>query len=223
MSEKGPYRVTFTDRLLILLGWAFLTLMMRLNRLDIRGEEHLTAARASNRPVYVGAWHSRLLFCAWVMRRYRPISLVSQSRDGEIVSRITELWGWTNIRGSSRRGGRGALHELIRAVNRPDALLAIAMDGPKGPAQVAKPGSLTVAAKKGAVFIPFAATATRRWVFEKSWDRFQVPKPFGRIIVLYGPPIGYAPDIDDESLARLVSKHNIELERQVDALAAQLA
>ncbi len=223
MSEKGPYHPTFADRLLILLGWAFLTLMMRLNRLDIRGTEHLVAARAGNRPVYVGAWHSRLLFCAWAMRHYHPISLVSHSRDGELVSRISELWGWTNIRGSSRRGGREALHGLIRAVNRPGALLAIAMDGPKGPVHEAKPGSLTVAAKKGAVFIPFAGTATRRWVFEKSWDRFQVPKPFGRIIVLYGPPIEYAPDIDDESLARLVSEHTIELEKQVDALAAQLA
>ncbi len=223
MSERGPYRVTFIDRLLIPLCWAFLTLMMRCDGLDIRGEANSTARRARVRPVLGRPWHSRLLFCAWAMRHYRPISLVSQSRDGEIVSGISELWGWTNIRGSSRRGGRGALHELIRAVNRPDALLAIAMDGPKGPAQVAKPGSLTVAAKKGAVFIPFAATATRRWVFEKSWDRFQVPKPFGRIIVLYGPPIEYAPDIDDESLARLVSQHNIELEKQVDALAALLA
>jgi hypothetical protein len=101
--------------------------------------------------------------------------------------------------------------------------LAIAMDGPKGPVHEAKPGSLAVAAKKGALFIPFAGTATRRWVFEKSWDRFQVPKPFGRIIILYGPPIEYVPGIDDESLARLVSEHTIELERQVDALAAQLA
>ena len=223
MSKKGPYQLTFTDRLLILLGWAFLTLMMRLNRLDIRGEEHLIAARAGNQPVYVGAWHSRLLFCAWAMRHYHPISLVSHSRDGELVSRISELWGWTNIRGSSRRGGREALHGLIRAVNRPDALLAIAMDGPKGPVHEAKPGSLAVAAKKGALFIPFAGTATRRWVFEKSWDRFQVPKPFGRIIILYGPPIEYVPGIDDESLDRLVSEHTIELERQVDALAAQLA
>ncbi len=223
MSEKGTYQITFTDRLLILLGWAFLTLMMRLNRLDIRGVEHLIAARTADRPVYVGAWHSRLLFCAWAMRQYRPISLVSHSRDGEIVSRITEIWGWTNIRGSSRRGGREALRGLIRAINRPNALLAIAMDGPKGPAQIAKPGSLTVAAKKGALFIPFAATATRRWVFRKSWDHFQVPKPFGRIIVLYGPPIEYAPDIDDESLARLVSEHTIGLEKQVDALATQLA
>ncbi|MEE9464460.1 MAG: DUF374 domain-containing protein [Candidatus Neomarinimicrobiota bacterium] len=223
MREDIKYRLRGFDWLIIALGWTFFTLMMRLNRFEIRGKKFLEVAVAMEKPVLVGMWHSRLLYNSWVMRKYRPTFLVSHSRDGELATQIVRLWGWDVIRGSSRQGAKRALRSLMQLLSRPDTILAVTLDGPKGPPRVAKAGSLAVAARKKATVIPFSATATRRWVLEKSWDRFQVPKPFGKIICQFGPPIPYDPKMPAEDFARMVGDRTIELERQVDALAAQLA
>ncbi len=80
-----------------------------------------------------------------------------------------------------------------------------------------------MAARKNAVFIPASGAATRKRTFKKSWDRLQIPKPFGKIIYQIGPPIPYDPQMPAEELALLVGERTTELEKQGDALAAQLA
>ena len=37
--------------------------------------------------------------------------------------------------------------------------------------------------------VPFAAVADRSWVLRRSWDRFQIPKPFTTINVVFGVPV----------------------------------
>lgn len=223
MSKKKSYRPNVIDHIIVFLAWLYLTVVMRLNRIEVRGKEHLLTALEGDRPVYLAIWHGRLLLAAWVIHQHRPTTLVSHSRDGEIITRIIQKWGIKTLRGSSRRGGQEALRNIARAFSDPSAFIAITMDGPKGPAHETKPGSVAIAARKNAVFIPASGTATRKRTFEKSWDRFQVPKSFGKIIYQFGPPIPYDPQMPAEELARLVGERTTELERQVDALAAQLA
>jgi len=97
-----------------------------------------------------------------------------------------------------------------------------AMDGPVGPAKVAKVGGLALAARKKAILIPVAGAASRRWIFKRSWDRFQIPKPFGRVIIQFGPPVEMEPGMDDEDLARLMAEQINRAEEKADALAAHL-
>jgi lysophospholipid acyltransferase (LPLAT)-like uncharacterized protein len=60
----------------------------------------------------------------------------------------------------------------------------ITADGPRGPAQVAKPGiahlAQLVEAKAGAVYVH----PHRAWVL-RSWDRFLIPKPFSKVTVAW--------------------------------------
>ncbi len=223
MSKKSPYRPGALDHVIVFFGWLYLTVVMLFNRIEWRGKEHLLAALESDRPVYLAIWHGRLVIAAWVLRSYHPTTLVSQSRDGEIITRIVKKWGVKTLRGSSRRGGQEALRQIMRTFSDPSAFVAITMDGPKGPAHVVKPGSVKVAARNNAIFIPACGAATRKRTFEKSWDRLQIPKPFGKIIYQIGPPISYDPQMPAEELALLVGERTLELEKQVDALAAQLA
>jgi len=61
-------------------------------------------------------------------------------------------------------------------------------DGPRGPRYRVQPGVITVAQKTGAPILPLAYDAEWKKVFQ-SWDRFIMPLPFSRIVVVYGEPI----------------------------------
>jgi lysophospholipid acyltransferase (LPLAT)-like uncharacterized protein len=129
-------------------------------------------------------------------RRRREIALlVSSSRDGEIVRKVMSPFGYRAIRGSSTRGGHGALRDLARAIGAgSDA--AVTPDGPKGPARSAKVGAVALARMTGAVIVPVACGAS--WAKRaRSWDRFLVPVPFSTIRYASGEPIVVPPDASD--------------------------
>ncbi len=222
MSDPATERLGLTGWLLVHLGRFVLAALFRLNRVVVKGEEFLAQACASDRPVFMGFWHDRMIYPLWYLRRYRPVALVSQSSDGDIMAALLESWGYATIRGSSTRGSREALRAMIRIRDKPDLLIVNAMDGPVGPARVAKVGGLALAAKKEAALIPMAAAASRYWTFKQSWDRFQLPKPFGRIMIQFGPPMEVAPDMDAEALARRMGQRITQLEQETDAVAASM-
>ncbi len=63
-------------------------------------------------------------------------------------------------------------------------------DGPRGPLREIQPGVLYLAQKTGRPIVPVAYGAKRRWIFKGGrWDEFIVPKPFNRIVMIYGDPI----------------------------------
>ena len=218
-SQRG---LRFRPRLLGQLGRAMFAILFLLNRFIVRGEEHLAQALASNRPVFMGVWHARMIYPIWHMRRHRPLALVSQSSDGEIMSILLKCLGYDTIRGSSTIGSREALRAMMRILNKPDALMMNAMDGPVGPAKVAKVGGLALAARKKAILIPVAGAASRPWIFRHSWDHFQIPKPLGRVIIQFGPPVQMEPGMVDEDLAHLMAQQINRAEEKADALAAHL-
>lgn len=224
MSDKATTgaRLGLGGWLLAYLARWILTALFHLNRVVVVGEDLLAEARANGRPIFVGFWHGRLLYAAWCLRSYGTTTLVSHSWDGEIIARILRGWGLTTIRGSSRRGSETALRRMMRAMDQPQTLMAITMDGPLGPARIAKPGSLALATKKQAVLIPMSGSASRNWTFTKSWDQFQLPKPFGRIVIQFGPPITIEPGMDEGTLARLMGERVTALEQETDAVAASM-
>lgn len=158
------------------------------------GEASGRAILEKGQPVLVALWHGRLLyFLDLYMRHYRrfPFTvMVSRSRDGEFIAQILERGGIHTIRGSSRRGGTRALLEVIERV-RTGTTAVLTPDGPRGPRYRVQPGIITVAKKTGAPIIPTTYGAQWRKVV-KSWDRFIIPLPFSRIVVICGEPI-YVP------------------------------
>ena len=209
-------------RLLSWLGRWMLSLLMGLNRKTVIGAEHLAKAMSAERPVFIGLWHGRLMFPAWYLRQFKPTTLVSRSEDGEIIAGILRSWGYRTIRGSSRRGSNEAVRHLLRTLDDPHLLLAVTMDGPLGPAHVVKPGSVAAAHRKGAILIPMSGSASRKWVFHRSWDQFMLPKPFGRIIITIGEPLAVDPADDESKVVAALSEAASKLEAEADALANKL-
>ncbi len=139
-------------------------------------------------------WHGRQLFLVY-SHRFRKINiLISQSRDGQLITDITSLFGFKAVRGSSTRGGLRALVKLVRAAADGD-VLAFTPDGPKGPYREVQPGVLYIAQKTGLPIVPLTFSASRRIVLN-NWDKFIIPYPFNSIVVANGNPV-YVHKTDD--------------------------
>ncbi len=130
---------------------------------------------------------------AW-KRPHRTAVLVSHSADGDLQSRVLGGLGFSVIRGSSSRGGARALAAIVRQMKRGDDA-AFAVDGPRGPVGVAKPGAALAARAGGGVLVPIGSAIVRGHVIHRAWDRFAVPWPFTRVAVVLGAPLSEGDDI----------------------------
>jgi lysophospholipid acyltransferase (LPLAT)-like uncharacterized protein len=143
-------------------------------------------------------------------------AMVSQSRDGDFVALGLKLAGIKTIRGSSRRrgkdkGGLTALSNLIEHV-RTGHPAYLAVDGPRGPRNRAHKGIAVLSQQTGAAVLNVVAVPTRRWIFKRSWDRFQIPKPFCRIDISFAKPIWPQQDEPIELYRRRIEQSLYQLE-----------
>jgi lysophospholipid acyltransferase (LPLAT)-like uncharacterized protein len=146
--------------------------------------------RHTGKPILLTFWHGRMVYFLHLYRHQRFTVLVSQSRDGELISQVLAQFGIHATRGSSSRGGTRAVVELVKRM-RQGFHVAITPDGPRGPRYQVQPGIVLVAQKTGVPILPAAYNA--RWKsMLGSWDDFILPLPFSRVVVVYGEPI-YVP------------------------------
>ncbi len=172
-----------------LVSWFLRGLFLTLRPVEVE-QQSLRRLLESDTPIVVAFWHGRLLFplrLAQIYRQRDVTVLVSRSRDGEWISQIAQRFGVLPTRGSSYRGGVRGLLEIIRLV-RQGYIACVTPDGPRGPRYQVQPGIVTLAHKTGAAILPVTYSAKWRKVM-RSWDRFILPMPFSRIVVVYGEPI----------------------------------
>jgi lysophospholipid acyltransferase (LPLAT)-like uncharacterized protein len=135
-------------------------------------------------------WHQRffsVLSYAATFRAFNPAVMISSSRDGDLISPVAERLGLCPVRGSSSRGGKPALTEIVSAMSR-NPMAAHVVDGPRGPKGIVKAGVVRLAQMAGAEIFPLHISAEKAWVLN-SWDRFLIPKPFSKILIRWDQPI----------------------------------
>jgi len=155
-------------------------------RIEWMGGEHLDAARRSSPSgnIIYAFWHEGLGILAFTHRERGVHALVSQSRDGEIIAGILDAFGYGLVRGSSRRGGVGALIGLARQLEAGHDV-AIAVDGPIGPRYSVRSGAISVASRTRRPIVPIVVSADR-WMALPTWDRLRLPWPGARVQVQQG-------------------------------------
>lgn len=169
---------------------------------DLLGRGDGTSGAAA--PVILCFWHERAILGAYFFRRHLvrhgldATVLISQSRDGELVSHLARQWGFAHVRGSASRGGSAALRAVYRAIRRGSSPVMIP-DGPRGPAHDFKVGVAILSQMAERPILPIAFAASRAWRLG-SWDRLLIPKPFSRIAVAVGEPQRVPRDLDADGL-----------------------
>ncbi|MCH2180373.1 MAG: lysophospholipid acyltransferase family protein [Mariniblastus sp.] len=116
-----------------------------------------------------------------------PLSvLISQHRDGEWVSQVAESMGMQVVRGSSTRGGSGAIRQLKK--NSLFTSLAITPDGPTGPRREMAMGPIYLAKMLQMPIVPIGIGMENPKRLN-TWDEFALPRPFSRCRAIFGPKI----------------------------------
>jgi lysophospholipid acyltransferase (LPLAT)-like uncharacterized protein len=177
----------FWDWVLILCATPLIHLLGLTLRIQEEGKMEWGPRAEQKEPPLWTLWHETILMSVWYHRDQDVHVMISASRDGELISRIARFFGYMPIRGSSSRGGREALNEIIHHFKEGHRC-AITPDGPRGPRREIKMGVLNIARMTGCPVVPFAFEAEHCWRL-KSWDRFIIPKPFSRAVFVYGNPI----------------------------------
>jgi lysophospholipid acyltransferase (LPLAT)-like uncharacterized protein len=208
-----PFMKRLSIRAADLAFYGLINIIGRTVRFEVVGRENHDAATADGGlPIY-SFWHDDILLATYFWRRRNIVVMTSQSFDGEYIARFIQRFGYGAARGSSTRGGVGALIEMIRQM-RAGHPAAFTVDGPKGPRHTAKMGAVLLAKKTGQPILPFTITPGRRWTLTRSWDRFWIPKPFTRARLEIGKPIRVAADADEAAL----EGHRKELQSSLDEM-----
>jgi lysophospholipid acyltransferase (LPLAT)-like uncharacterized protein len=189
---------------------------------ECENEATLQRLIAAGQPVVGAFLHSRtfaLMHYFSLPQQGRWILMCSQSRDGELMTRIEEGLGFRVARGSSGKGGARALVEMIRAQREDRGLNAcLSADGSRGPRGIAQLGTITLAQKTGSVLLPVAGSSAQAWVWKKSWDRTVIPKPHARLRIRIGDPMEVPAKLDAEATEAL----RLRLERSLLGMHAEL-
>jgi lysophospholipid acyltransferase (LPLAT)-like uncharacterized protein len=165
-----------------------LTLWCRTLRITFVNKNIPDSFKAEGRNIIFAFWHGRQFLLFHTHRALGVVIPASESRDGEIQAGILTRFGFEVVRGSSKRKGAQALLGLVDGLRR-GKHIALAVDGPRGPLYEVKQGVTYLAGKLDKPIVPVITSAKRFWVLDRIWDKYLLPVPFTRAIVLYGEPI----------------------------------
>ena len=187
VTVEASSRFTLGQRIVLAvvprLVWALLRVVNLTWRFEVIAEEGVT-------PLLLGLgagaeifcfWHQCVLPCTVYFRTTGATILISRSFDGELITRILELFGFHAVRGSNSRGAREGLLGLKSVIESGSPAIFTA-DGPRGPIYQTKMGPIKLAQMTGARIGAFHLQPEHAWTM-RSWDRFLIPKPFTRICV----------------------------------------
>jgi lysophospholipid acyltransferase (LPLAT)-like uncharacterized protein len=187
----GPFLAALVVRIL---GWS-----MRVELVDPHG----LFSPWQKKPYVFAFWHNRLLMMPYLYTRFLPgrqlTVMMSMSRDGQITTGLAKRFGIQAARGSSSREGLKAFLGLARKLKMEGSDVAITPDGPRGPVYSMHTGILQLAEAGGVPITPVTCHYDRKWVL-KSWDRFQIPKPFTRCRMVVGEPVSVPENATPEQL-----------------------
>jgi len=168
-----------------------LQLLVRFIYLTNKTNYHKKNTLNQDEAFIISMWHGDLLMQPFNYKNFKKKGtvkgMISEHRDGEAIRKTVEFLGIGSIAGSSTRGGVKALIAAIKSIkNGTD--IAITPDGPRGPIYSIADGVIVIAQKTNSKILPFSCVPSKYWQI-KSWDKFIIPKPFGKLDFYIGDPI----------------------------------
>jgi len=217
VADKDKPSFTLAQRLILAvvppIVWALFSIIGRTWRFEVIAEEGVTPVLFGEVPgpeIYC-FWHQCVLPCTVYFRRSHAVILISQSFDGELITRILRMFGFDAVRGSSSRGAREGLLGLKQVIERGNTAIFTA-DGPRGPIYQTKMGPIKLAQMTGAPIGAFHLEPEHAWTM-RSWDRFLIPRPFTRICVSWAQWTHVPTNLTDDHFEVMRQQLNDAIER----------
>lgn len=170
----------------------------------------------SNQNFVLAFWHGTMLIPWYLHRNQKFSALVSQSKDGSLLANSLAKWGYKVERGSSNKGGKEALNTLLEN-SKNNFSISITPDGPTGPPRVMKAGAIITAQRSSVPLVLCGVAYKKKYIFN-SWDKFEVPKFFSNVVVLYSEPIFIESNLTRDEVSKIITECDILLNKlQKDA------
>jgi lysophospholipid acyltransferase (LPLAT)-like uncharacterized protein len=199
-------------KLLGTFGYWILSAIGKTLRWHVINWENIDSVYKNRKRIILAFWHGRIFATSYYFRNRGIVVLTSQHRDGDYIAKIIQNLGYGVARGSSSKGSHGATKEALRALQQGNDV-GFAIDGPRGPKYKIKPGATYLAWKTGNPVVPFHVAVKKKWIMP-SWDKFQIPKPFTRAVLIIGAPIY----INSETSKDKMAEYEQELQDALDTL-----
>ncbi|MCL2260406.1 MAG: DUF374 domain-containing protein [Fibromonadales bacterium] len=132
-------------------------------------------------PAVIGLWHQDLPACLAAFKYKNIAVLISQSGDGSKFAKLAKSLGYDIFRGSSSKGQSEVKHLFKALISGRSA--GMALDGPRGPALIAKPGARWLADKTETPLLNITVKYSHALRLN-SWDKTFIPLPFAKITIL---------------------------------------
>jgi len=188
------------------------------SRWEVRGWHNVQNQVDAGQPVILCFWHARMILSMYGWQHTHPLNMLSTPhRDGKIAALSYNRLGINTIWGSTKKGGSEAARAMIKALKSGETV-AITPDGPKGPRQRMQSSAIDIARMSGAKLVPVSAVSTNGKILN-TWDRLQIPKPFGRGVVWIDAPIDVprkASEDDFEALRQSVEDRLNAMTQELD-------
>ena len=186
---------------------------VKVNRINYTVIEKLLSEKQN---FVLAFWHGTMLV-PWYFHRGQNFSaLISQSKDGGLLANSLIKWGYRVTRGSSHKGGKEALETLLEN-SKQNFSIAITPDGPTGPPRVMKAGAVITAQRSGIPLVLCGVACNKKYTFN-SWDKFEVPKFFSKVVMKYSDPIIVDENISRDETSKIIEQCDVKLNQlQKDA------
>lgn len=172
----------------------------------------------NNQNIVFAFWHGTMLLPWYLIKEFSPSTIISKSKDGDLLANVLTSWHYNVKRGSSSNKGKEILEKLIiEAKNKNN--IAITPDGPRGPEKIMKAGAVIIA-KKAHIPLVLAGIHYCKKITLKSWDKFEIPYFFSKAKIIYSEPIYISENLSYEETDMKIKELGIKLE-ELQLMAAQ--
>lgn len=185
------------------------------SKVEITGytEEYLNLL-INNKANFVITWHGKIFIAPMIVKsllkkinyKKQPCVLSSKHRDGKLASKTMAIFNFKEIFGSTinknklhqaqESGAVKSIMIIMREIKNGSSI-HLAPDGPRGPLRKINSEIVNIAKKTDTPIFPVAIRYSLKKQL-KSWDEFQIPFPFGKIVVDYLQPLYVTKNSDFE-------------------------
>ena len=214
----------------------YMRLVYRTSKIIVKGhtEEYLNSLQKNNSNA-VFTWHGRIFMASpFIEKLVKKISykgnlltVASKHKDGNLAFMAMSFFGFKKIEGSSANKNRkgedsGAISSALRVLKElrnGDSSIFIALDGPRGPKFKINSNIVGLAQKTESTIFPVVVSYSRKKEFN-SWDKFQLPFPFSKIIYDFLEPIELKRDMNTKQIENEIeAKMNEKMEKNDEELS----
>ena len=214
----------------------YMRFVYRTSKIIVRGytEKYLNSLQKNNSNA-VFTWHGRIFMASpFIEKLIKKISykgnlltVASKHKDGNLAFMAMSFFGFKKIEGSTANKNRkgedsGAFSSALRILKEfrnGNSSIFIALDGPRGPKFKINSNIVGLAQKTESTIFPVVVSYSRKKEFN-SWDKFQLPFPFSKIMYDFLEPIELKKDMDTEQIENEIeTKMNEQMEKNDEELS----